>query len=213
MIIGVDFDNTIICYDHLFHRVAREQGMIPEDLPADKQQIRDYLRRTGREDLWTEMQGYVYGERIVEAEPFPDVREFFLFCRERELAVCIVSHKTRHPYLGRKQDLHAAAYKWLTLQGFFDPDRLGLSRARVFFELTKEEKINRIAALQCTHFIDDLPEFLSEKSFPPAVRRFLFDPRGNHLSGHPFPRIASWRDIRETFTTLLDVAPLRDASQ
>jgi len=29
--IGVDFDNTIVCYDALFHRVARERGLAPAE--------------------------------------------------------------------------------------------------------------------------------------------------------------------------------------
>ena len=32
----------------------------------------------------------------------------------------------------------------------------------MFFELTKEAKVARIGGLGCTHFIDDLPEFLRE---------------------------------------------------
>ena len=32
MILGVDFDNTIVAYDSLFHRVALERGLIPADL-------------------------------------------------------------------------------------------------------------------------------------------------------------------------------------
>jgi hypothetical protein len=38
----------------------------------------------------------------------------------------------------------------------------------VFLEPTKADKLTRIATLGCTHFIDDLPEFLSDPGFPPA---------------------------------------------
>ena len=48
--IGIDFDNTIVCYDDVFHEVAREQGLIPNDLPANKGAVRDHLRAIGRED-------------------------------------------------------------------------------------------------------------------------------------------------------------------
>ena len=34
MLVGVDFDNTIICYDALFHRVAEEQGLLPAGVPS-----------------------------------------------------------------------------------------------------------------------------------------------------------------------------------
>ena len=36
MVLGVDFDNTIVRYDELFHSVAVERGLIPATLPARK---------------------------------------------------------------------------------------------------------------------------------------------------------------------------------
>ena len=77
MHIGVDFDNTVVCYDVLFHKVARERGIIPTDLPVSKSDVRNHLRRLNQEDAWTAMQGMVYGPRITEAAPYPGVIEFF----------------------------------------------------------------------------------------------------------------------------------------
>jgi len=195
MLIGVDFDNTIVCYDGLFHRVAVEQRLIPPEIPASKGQVRDYLRQCGKEDAWTQMQGYVYGDRMKEADPFPGVQEFFTRCVRDGVNVCIVSHKTRYPYLGPKYDLHEAAQGWLKSQGFYDRDRIGLSPDQVYFELTKQEKLERIAKQQCTHFIDDLPEFLGESGFPAGVERILFDPQNHHPTGHPFGYASSWSEI------------------
>lgn len=195
MLIGVDFDNTIVCYDGLFHRVAVEQRLIPPEIPASKGQVRDYLRQCGKEDAWTQMQGYVYGDRMKEADPFPGVLEFFTRCVRDGVNVCIVSHKTRYPYLGPKYDLHEAAQGWLKSQGFYDRDHIGLSSDQVFFELTKQEKLERIAKQQCTHFIDDLPEFLGEWGFPAGVERILFDPQNHHPTGHPFRYASSWSEI------------------
>ena len=84
MRIGIDFDNTIVCFDTLFHRAAVEKSLIPADLPLSKTSVRDYLRREGREEAWTELQGYVYGVKIHDAAPFPGVLEFFARCRDRE---------------------------------------------------------------------------------------------------------------------------------
>jgi len=195
MLIGVDFDNTIVCYDGLFHRVAVEQGLIPHEVPVSKGQVRDYLRQCGKEDVWTEMQGYVYGDRMKESDPFPGVLEFFTRCVQDGVKVCIVSHKTRHPYIGPKYDLHEAAKGWLQNQGFYDRDRINLSPDQVYFELTKQEKLERIAKQQCTHFIDDLPEFLGEPGFPAGVERILFDPQNHHLTGHSFRRATAWPEI------------------
>jgi len=195
MRIGVDFDNTIVGYDALFHRVAREWGCIPEDLPANKSEVRNHLRRIGREELWTRMQGVVYGARMAEAVPYPGVREFFRSCRQRGLSVFIISHKTRRPFLGEPHDLHAAALNWLEQQGFFADDQLALLRDQVFLELTKEAKLARIAACGCTHFVDDLPEFLGEAAFPGAVQRVLFDPNGMYVGENRFARAASWAEV------------------
>ena len=82
--------------------------------------------------------------------------------------LAIVSHRTRHPFIGPKHDLHEAARGWvdtfLRRPGLIDRDG-------VFFELTKEEKLARIGAVGCTHFVDDLPEScLAERSHGPLRR-------------------------------------------
>ncbi len=178
MRIGIDFDNTIVCYDRVFHLVALEQGVIPADLPQTKEKVRDHLRAVGQEPVWTAMQGYVYGQRMGDVDPFPGVLEFLRACREQGIAAFIVSHKTRTPYAGPPYDLHAAALGWMEARGLFAPDGIGLPREGVFLEPTKKDKLSRIGALGCTHFIDDLPEFLAETDFPAGVERIHFAPCG-----------------------------------
>ena len=195
MRVGVDFDNTIVCYDGLFHRVALEQGLIPADVPATKGAVRDYLRAAGKEDLWTEMQGYVYGARMLDAPPFPGVLDFFARCLRSGVRLCVISHKTRFPYAGARYDLHQSAQDWLELQGFFDPARLGLTPGRVHFKLTKREKLECIAREKCTHFIDDLPELLAEPGFPAGVERLLFDPAGGGPDDARWRRFSTWKDL------------------
>ncbi len=195
MRIGIDFDNTIVCYDRVFHRVAREQGVIPADLPMTKERVRDHLRAVGQEPVWTAMQGYVYGKRMDDAEPFPGVLEFLRACRDRGVEAFIVSHKTRTPYAGPAYDLHAAALGWMEARGLFDPAGIGLLRERVFLEPTKVDKLARIGALGCTHFIDDLPEFLGEAGFPRGVTRLLFAPTGAGSADPEVIHCASWTDI------------------
>jgi hypothetical protein len=195
VLVGIDFDNTIVCYDSLFHRVAVEQGLVPPELPPAKGPVRDYLRKVGREGEWTELQGYVYGARMREAPLFPGVREFLARCHERAVPVRIISHKTRRPYQGPDYDLHQAARDWLEFQGFFDPAGIGLAPEQVFFELTKEGKLERIARAGCTHFIDDLPELLAEPGFPAGVQRILFDPNGQATADTEFARVSSWEEM------------------
>ena len=94
MLIGLDFDNTIVRYDRLFHRLAAERGLIPPDLPATKQSVRDFLRTAGREEEWTELQGIAYGPRITDAEPWPGVRAFLRWCHTAGVRVAVVSLMT-----------------------------------------------------------------------------------------------------------------------
>lgn len=193
MRVGLDFDNTIVRYDSLFHKVALESGLISADIPVNKLAVRDHLRRIGREDDWTEMQGTVYGGRMEEAEMFPGVLDFLRWAAAEEgVSVFIVSHKTRHPFRGVQHDLHAAARGWVRrwLEESIPPER-------IFFELTKEEKLGRIGACGCDLFLDDLPEILTAPAFPSATSRLLFDPEGHHAGAEGLTIIGSWADFRE----------------
>ncbi|MBT4402033.1 MAG: phosphotransferase [Bacteroidetes bacterium] len=204
MHIGIDFDNTIVCYDKVFYKVAVENCLIPTDTPSYKNSVRDYLRKMGNEDEWTRLQGLVYGTKMDEAEAFEGVFDFLHWCRQNKIDVSIVSHKSRYPYIGPKYDLHLAALQWMEVQGFFELNKLGLSREQIFFELTKADKIKRIADTGCTHFIDDLPELLNEPTFPKNVTRILFDPEHVHISDYACDHVSNWNEVFEKFAFFQD---------
>jgi len=190
MRIGVDFDNTLVSYDDIFHRVALEQGAIPASTPPSKLAVRDHLRRAGQEAVWTEMQGTVYGARMDEVRAYPGALEFLKWAREAGIQLCIISHKTRHPFIGPKHDLHASAQRWVERH---------VGPITTFFELTKEEKLERIRACGCEHYVDDLPEILLAPGFPRRVERILFDPDGHHAAIDGPLRMRSWTEIHEHF--------------
>ena len=193
MLIGLDFDNTIVCYDHAFHKLALERGLIPANLPPSKSRVRDYLRAQDQEQAWIELQGLGYGQRMGEAELFPGAVECIRGWLAEGLDVAVVSHKTREPYAGEGPDLQAAANAWLEAQGLYGPGLL--SRGAVHFELTKADKLRRIGELGCDWFVDDLPEFLAEPGFPEVARRVLFDPNGAYAGEQRFQRAASWPEL------------------
>lgn len=194
--IGVDFDNTLVSYDTLFHRVALEQGVIPADLPRTKLAVREHLRREGREEIWTEMQGTVYGARMSEAQAYAGAIEFLRWASARGIALSIISHKTRHPFIGPKYDLHQAARQWIE-RSLGAGARPLVDPADVHFELTREDKLRRIAAAACAWYIDDLPEILLAPSFPREVRGVLFDPESYHADQDQAAllRLRSWNEI------------------
>ena len=176
LVLGVDFDNTIVSYDALFHKVALEQGLVPSDVEPSKTAVKRFLCDAGQEPLWTRLQGEVYGPKMHESLPYPGVKAFFRVCRENAIPVCIISHKTRFPYLGEPFDLHQAAKNWLESHSFYDEEGAGLAEDQVFFELTREAKVARIASCRCTHYIDDLAEVLLHPDFPSNTERLLFSP-------------------------------------
>lgn len=202
--VGIDFDNTIVCYDEIFHRVALEKALIPRDTPKNKESVRDYLRQVGKEDVWTEMQGYVYGARMSDVSAFPGALDCISGLREKGIHVVIISHKTRHPYKGEAYDLHAAAREWLEANGLAESGPLGISSKDVFLKETKKEKLLQIGFCGCTHFIDDLPEFLADPAFPPNAQKMLFSPTRTDRSslGKDMMSFKSWREIAEFLLAL-----------
>jgi hypothetical protein len=195
MHIGLDFDNTIVSYDALFHKVALEGGWITNDVPVSKVSVRDHMRSMGKESVWTEMQGYVYGARMDEALAYPQVLDCLYWARDRGIKVSIVSHKTRHPFLGEQYDLRAAATHWIDL---YLNDAKGplVQVEQVYFELTKESKVKRIADICCTVYVDDLPEILNANGFPANTHKILFDPDTHHPEQN-LPRACSWGEVHQ----------------
>jgi hypothetical protein len=193
MRLALDFDNTLISYDQLFFRVALSKGLVPAELPPQKNEVRDHLRRVGQEDEWTRLQGEVYGAHILDAEPYPGMLTTLKVLANRGVPMFIVSHKTRTPFLGHPWDLHQAAKDWLDRQGFHATNGLGWSKNDVFFELTKEAKVARMLALQCTHCVDDLPEILD--MLPDTMEKILFAPGGHGKSRAGWKQMSAWNEL------------------
>lgn len=199
MKIGVDFDNTIVSYDKVFHKVALEQSLIKSDLNVSKIAVRNYLRKQGQNNIWTELQGYVYGERMLDADIFSGFINFLTFARKNSIEVSIISHKTIYPYLGNKFNLHDSARhfitKFLTVQ-----NRNLVNNKNIFFELTQENKVMRINQELCDFFIDDLPEIFALHNFPKKTKKILFDPDKNHKNFDNGQICSSWRNIQEVIS-------------
>lgn len=174
LVIGLDLDNTIVCYDRCFHALALERCGMPAAVPVEKNAVRQFLRESGREAEWTELQGVAYGTGMVKAEPFVGALEFVREALQRGRILKIISHRTHHPIVGDQTDLHASALGWLQREGFVGPG--GLREEDVFFETTKDGKLARIAEQRCDVFLDDLPELLISDTFPADVEGWLFVP-------------------------------------
>lgn len=197
MRIGIDFDNTIVCYDRTFYTAALEKGLVPGGIAQDKTAIRDHLRRNGMEQEWILLQGHVYGDRMDAAAPYPGFDAFLHKALDSGHELCIVSHKTRYPKLGPQHDLHEAARSFLERRAICGSDGKGLSSGQVYFEETRAKKIDRIAMESCDAFIDDLPDVLCHPDFPADVCGYLFDPHGRHEGMSECRRLISWAQALE----------------
>jgi hypothetical protein len=201
IVLGIDLDNTLVCYDGLFHSTAQEEALIDSAAPKSKERIRDCIRLLpDGERRWIRLQAIVYGSRMSGATAFAGSEAFLRNCARHRVRCVIVSHKTPFATLDGKQvDLRRAALDWMKSKNFFAPDGCGLSPEQVFFETTRAEKIERIRALGCTHFIDDLPEVFAEPDFPRGVAKLLFAPHGAMGADGDVKVFRTWRELDDFF--------------
>lgn len=194
MRIGLDLDNTIAGYDRVFALAAAEQGYLSAAAAPNKRAVRAAVRALpDGERKWRRLQAQVYGPRMAEAELAPGVFGAIGRLLAAGAEIRIVSHKSRVAAEGDPQfDLREAALAWLAAKGFFS--RLGLGREAIYFEDSRSAKVERIGALGCTHFVDDLAEVLGHPAFPAGVARLLYAPSGGQERG-PWLRCASWTEV------------------
>jgi len=194
MRIGLDFDNTIACYDRTLTAIAKTEGLLPDSFSGVKPMVRaELLRQRPDGFLWERLQGLAYGSRIEQAQLFPGFKAFLERCRAApNTEVFIVSHKTELAHHDpRRTNLHQAARGWLETQGLVGGSQTPLKDDHLFFEVTREMKVRRIGALACEVFVDDLSEVLEHPAMPASCRCILFSgpPQGGH------EQYQTWRDI------------------
>jgi len=199
--LGLDFDNTIVCYDAAIALLAEEMFNLPPEVPRTKLGLRDHLRSAGREPEWTAFQGELYGPGMRHAQPFEGAIETMLQLVAAGHDLVIVSHRSRRPYAGEPHDLHAAAQGWVAerLQscGLF-----GADNGSVNFLETRQEKVARIAELGCQAFLDDLPEVLGDGGFPTSAAGILFDPSGGSTAPEGQHSISAWPELGDLLAAL-----------
>jgi len=173
--IGIDFDNTIVDYRPVFLSAARALGLVDASFMArDKTEIRDYLRALpGGEARWQELQAHVYGVAIESAPAYAGFERFIAEAHRRGASLAIVSHKSRFAAAAPAgADMRVAARRWLEARRFVGA--AAIAQEDVFFETTRDEKLDRVRDLGLTHFIDDLADVLADPGFPAATQAVHF---------------------------------------
>jgi len=175
MRIGLDFDNTIACYDQSFLLAATQAGLVKAGFVGGKQEIRDAIRqRADGETEWMRLQGRVYGALMERAAVMPGLYDFLSAAHRMGHDLFVVSHKTRYGHFDPERiDLRLSALEWMKKQRLLETSETGLSKESVFFESTRSEKICRISMLELDVFVDDLPEVLNDSEFPKDTKKIL----------------------------------------
>jgi hypothetical protein len=186
MKIGIDLDNTLADYRRPLEKLCGLHGL-PGPYLDPKLTLREALRSRGDEREWTRLQGELYGPLMQEAQLFEGAEDTIRQWQACGYDICVVSHRTRHPIAGEKHDLHAFARGWF--------EHRQLRGADLFFEETKEAKLERIKSLCCDVFVDDLPEIFTHPAFPSMTRKVLFDPGSSHPPQPGLESVRTWAEV------------------
>lgn len=187
--IGLDLDNTIIDYSNAAKKYAESMGLENIENLAS---LRNALR--GISDWkWQEAQAWIYSSGIDFAEPSSGWNHFLNSASKFDWELFIVSHKTRFSsVMFGSRDLHFSATRWLE-------SRLKvreISQLRgIYFESSRQAKIERISYLNLNMFVDDLPQVLNDSNFPENVKAILYDPNNKYESTEIYSRIGSLSEI------------------
>ena len=154
-------------------------------------------QREGGEIEWQDLQALVYGTLLQQASPVAGVVGALELCRKRNVRIYIISHKSRYAAQDDSgTDLRVEAMRWLRNSGVVGKGR-PVDERHVFFEASRADKLGRIGATGCTHFVDDLLETFLEPLFPSNVTKVLFDPGGNAVAMQTVKAFHTWEDIVE----------------
>lgn len=210
MIIGIDFDNTIVSYSRSISVLAPEFfSDLPHSLPLTKASLKDYLLSNNRQYEWTEFQGLLYGPGMQHAVPFTNIFPILLSLKDAGFMLKIISHRTRYPYIGHQYDLHSHAFQWLnshlkSYPGIFEEPYNSTSNSLFFCE-TLDSKIATISNQGCHFFIDDLLSVLCHPSFPIHCKPILFIPNSDSISfrDSKIESFNSWYRLPELISNLI----------
>ena len=197
MLIGLDFDNTIACYNDVFSSEAKIKGLVNKEWEGSKQDLKLLLDTLeDGQTAWQTMQGKVYGASMQKATLFPGIARFLLRCKLEGHTVFIVSHKTKYGHFDKtKTLLREASLKWMDSQGFFKDTLYGINRKNIFFANTQSEKVLKIKSLNLDVFVDDLEEIFLHHDFP-EIKKILFSSSSSNLEGVEVCN--NWTDIENT---------------
>lgn len=154
--IGIDLDNTIVVYNDLILDICYEKGIkIPQNL-FTKEAISDFLKATGRNKEWTDIQALIYGPEMYRAKLAPGFSEFSTLVIKTNSKLALISNRSYYAAhdTEEKYNLHTCAKNWID-------KNLPSTFESINFESCKGNKIRLASASNFDYFIDDLDEMVS----------------------------------------------------
>jgi len=212
MHLGVDLDNTLVCYDEVFLWGAHHLKLLPDGWSGNRKEVRDYLRSDPYgEEVWQRLQGKVYGHWMYRASLFVGVYRFLWRCRVRKIRVDIVSHKSMFGHFDREKiPLRDCAMDFLRHAGLFSENDNSMIKS-VEFVSNQEKKLQLIEKKNFDWFIDDIPELLESEKFPTQTSALLFEPNGNGYTGK-LDTVISWSELERRLLGQWTTNELREIS-
>jgi len=187
--LGIDLDNTVICYDKLIYDLAKKKypDLNFTKSNISKESIKKKIIKFYGNNQWTELQGLIYGEKILKADLYDNFKEVIKELKNN-FKIFIISHKTRYPVLGEKINLRNSAKNFLKNNKISFCENELIDQKRIYFAETKQEKIDIIKGQKIDIFIDDLDEILSE--LPKNIKKIHFSRKKKN-----FMNFYKWQDI------------------
>ena len=200
MIIGIDFDNTIINYDEVFYQFALKSNLINSSTPKQKVYIKNKIIKNFSEKKWTQLQGKVYSKGIFMASIFDDCLNTMHKLDKNGHKIIIISHKTKYPVLGEKFNLHINTKIWIKKNILEKKNFKNFSINDVHFNQTQNQKIKKILDKNCDIFIDDLEKVLFK--LPENIFKIIFVKRYTFKKNVNLIHIGNWKTIFSTINAI-----------
>ena len=174
---GFDLDNTIVDYS-----IAVEKYCFDNSLKACQsiEELRKLLQEadySGR--LWQIAQGWLYTDGLSYAKPAHGVLDLCEYLATNNFEMFIVSHKSTHtPVFCGHKPLRDVATNWISNRGL---SNYFLETKNIYYEDSRELKIERIKSLNLDYFVDDLVQIFQDPHFPQEIAKFLLSTKPVNL--------------------------------
>lgn len=191
--IGFDLDNTLIDYSESVKVFCESRSLNPLESISDLKILLKASDSTGLN--WRLAQGWLYAHGLQYAQLSEGAVSLLTYLESQHYSMFIISHKTffSPTYCG-KEPLRDLALNWIMkseLTNFFSQNK------EVFFEDTRNSKIERIRDLKLDYFVDDLEEVFSHSKFPLNTSKILF--RGNSKNSNISQRVQNMGELENLF--------------